>query len=109
MQRLLACHRRGFPVTAEDRGGAEQRDGIEGIRDCIEGIRAWRYLTSHGRAKARSLVRDSLIFGNVRTTFAKFIRNGEPVVSVRAVTDEEAELPLKTCANSPIVIELVPL
>jgi hypothetical protein len=53
---------------------------------------------------------DPLIFGNVRETFAKFIRNGETVVSVRAVTDEVAELAAETLRQySPIAIELVPL
>jgi hypothetical protein len=53
---------------------------------------------------------DPLIFGNVRETFAKFIRNGETVVSVRAVTDEEAEFAAETLRQySPIAIELVPL
>jgi hypothetical protein len=31
---------------------------------------------------------DPLIFGNIRETFAKFIRNGETVVSVRTVIEE---------------------
>jgi len=53
---------------------------------------------------------DPLIFGNVRETFAKFIRNGETVASVRAVTDEAAEAAAETLRQySPIAIELVPL
>jgi hypothetical protein len=53
---------------------------------------------------------DPLIFGNVRETFAKFIRNGEAVVSVRAVTEEEVEFAAETLRQySPIAIELVPL
>jgi hypothetical protein len=39
---------------------------------------------------------DPLIFGNVRETFAKVIRNGETVVSARAVTDEEVEFAAET-------------
>jgi hypothetical protein len=34
---------------------------------------------------------DPLTFGNVRETFARFVRNGETVVCVRAASDEEAE------------------
>jgi hypothetical protein len=61
-------------------------------------------------AELEALSVDSLIFGNVRETFAKFIRNGETVVSVRAVTDEEAEFAAETLRkSSPIAIELVPL
>jgi len=54
---------------------------------------------------------DPLIFGNVRETFAKFSRNGETVVSVRAVTDEAAAAAAAETLRqySPIAIELVPL
>jgi hypothetical protein len=41
--------------------------------------------------------------GNVRETFAKFIRNGETVVSVRAVTDEDAEFAAETLRDSTAV------
>lgn len=60
-------------------------------------------------AELEALSVDQLIFGNVRETFAKFIRNRETVVSVRAVTDEEVEFAAETLRQySPIAVELVP-
>ena len=50
-----------------------------------------------------------LIFGNVRETFAEFIRNEETVVAVHATTDQEAEFATQTLRQySPIAIEVVP-
>jgi hypothetical protein len=61
-------------------------------------------------AELEALSVDPLIFGSVRDTFAKFIRNGETVVSVRAVTDEAVEFAAETLRQySPIAVELVPL
>lgn len=61
-------------------------------------------------AELEALSVDPLIFGSVRDTFAKFISNGETVVSVRAVTDEEVEFAAETLRQySPIAVELVPL
>ena len=45
----------------------------------------------HLGCRAQVPVRGPADLGNVRETFAKFMRNGEPVVPVRAVTDETAE------------------
>jgi hypothetical protein len=53
---------------------------------------------------------DPLVIGNARQSFARFIRNGETAVFVRALSDEQVEF-----ANDvlklylPITIEVVPL
>jgi hypothetical protein len=53
---------------------------------------------------------DPLVLGNVRETFARFIRNGETAVFVRALTDEQVELAADTPKQfAPITIEIVPL
>jgi hypothetical protein len=65
---------------------------------------------STAATETAALLVDPLIFGNVRETFAKFISNGETVVTVRAVTGEAAEFAAETLSQySPIAIELVPL
>ena len=52
-----------------------------------------------------SLSVDRLTFGNVRETFAKFIRNGETVVTVRAATDTAAAFAADNlCQYSPITL-----
>ena len=52
---------------------------------------------------------DPLIFGNVQETFAKFIRNGEAVVFVRAADDQEAEFAADTLRQyDPITINVCP-
>ena len=53
---------------------------------------------------------DPLVVGNERETFARFIRNGETAVFVRAQTDEEVEFAATTIKQyAPITIEVVPL
>src|ERR1700757_3963847 len=53
---------------------------------------------------------DPLVIGNARESFARYIRNGEPAVFVRALDDEQVVIGtvvLKLCL--PIPIEVVPL
>jgi hypothetical protein len=52
---------------------------------------------------------DPLVVGNARETFARFIRNGETAVFVRALNEEQVELARGVLKlYLPIVIELVP-
>jgi hypothetical protein len=51
---------------------------------------------------------DPLVLGNVRDTFARFIRNGETAVLVRAETAADVEFATDIMAlYAPIAIELV--
>ena len=53
---------------------------------------------------------DPLIIGNARESFARFIRNGETAVFVRAVDDEQMEFASDVLKlYLPIAIEVVPL
>jgi hypothetical protein len=53
---------------------------------------------------------DPLVVGNVRETFARFIRNGETAVFVRAFNDEQVEFATDVLKlYLPITIEVVPL
>ena len=53
---------------------------------------------------------DPLLLGNVRESFAQFIRNGETAVFVRALTDEQVEFAADVLKQYlPITIEIVPL
>ena len=62
------------------------------------------------KAELEGLSVDSLIVGDVRETFAKFIRNGETMVFVRAGTGEQAEFAAETLRQyTPVAIEVLPL
>jgi hypothetical protein len=53
---------------------------------------------------------DPLVIGNARETFARFIRDGETAVFVRAVTDEQVEFARGVLRlYVPITIEVLPL
>ena len=53
---------------------------------------------------------DPLVIGNARQSFARFIRNGETAVFVRALSDEQVEFASDVLKlYLPITIEVVPL
>ncbi len=53
---------------------------------------------------------DPLVIGNARESFARFIRNGETAVFVRALDDEQVEFATDVLKlYLPITIEVVPL
>jgi len=53
---------------------------------------------------------DPLVIGNARQSFARFIRNGETAVLVRALDDEQVEFATDVLKlYLPIRIEVVPL
>jgi hypothetical protein len=95
---------------AEDARNRLKTEGVPDSEIAVTVLQPAAPCGSHGGSPARGLVRGPLIFGSVRDTFAKFIRNGETVVSVRAVTDEAVEFAAETLRQySPIAVELVPL
>lgn len=50
-----------------------------------------------------------VILGNFRESFARYIRNGETLVCVRAPTDERAELAIGTLQQyTPIEVKILP-
>jgi hypothetical protein len=52
----------------------------------------------------------TLVIGNARESFARFIRNGETAVFVRAFDDEQVEFATDVLKlYLPIAIEVVPL
>jgi len=53
---------------------------------------------------------DPLVIGNARQSFARFIRNGETAVFVRALSDEQVEFASDVLKlYLPMTIEVVPL
>jgi hypothetical protein len=61
-------------------------------------------------AELAALEVDPLVFGNVRDSFAQFIRNGETAVFVRTLTDEQVEFAADILKlYVPITVQIVPL
>ena len=53
---------------------------------------------------------DPLVIGNARESFARFIRNGETAVFVRALSDEQVEFASDVLKlYLPMTIEVAPL
>jgi hypothetical protein len=95
---------------AEDARNRLKTEGVPATEIAVTVLNPTAPVLPTAAPELEALSVDPLIFGNVRETFAKFIRNGETVVFVRVVTDEAAELAAETLRQySPIAIELVPL
>jgi hypothetical protein len=95
---------------AEDARNRLKTEGVPGSEIAVTVLSPAAPVLPTAAAQLEALSVDPRIFGNVQETFAKFIRNGETVVTVRAVTDEAAEFAAETLRRySPIAIELVPL
>jgi hypothetical protein len=101
-----------FPSSgiAEDARNRLKAEGVPGSEIALAMLQPTAPLLPEAGPELEALSLDPLIFGNVRETFAEFIRNGEAVVAVHAATDLEAEFATQTLRQySPIAIELVPL
>jgi hypothetical protein len=62
------------------------------------------------QAELAALEVDPLVVGNARQSFARYIRNGETAVFVRALSDEQVEFATDVLRQYlPITIEVVPL
>jgi hypothetical protein len=95
---------------AEDARNRLKTEGVPATEIAVNVLNPAAPALPSAAAELGALSVDPLIFDNVRKTFAKFIRNGETMVSVRALTDEKAEFAAATLNQySPIAIKLVPL
>jgi hypothetical protein len=94
---------------AEDARNRLKTEGVAGSEIALRILKptAPSHLTTEPELEALSV--DPLIFGNVQDTFAKFIRNGETVVFVRAADDREAEFAADTLRQyEPLTINVLP-
>jgi hypothetical protein len=93
---------------AED---ARNRLKTEGVADREIALRVLKPAASlHPTAdpELEALSVDPLTFGNVQENFARYIRNGETVVCVRAASDEQAEFAADTLRQyEPITIDVL--
>ncbi len=62
------------------------------------------------RAELEALAVDPMVWGDVRHTFARYIRNGETAVAVQAEDDEVAQSAADILRlYAPLAVETVPL
>jgi len=94
---------------AEDARNRLKTEGVAGSEVALRVLRPTAPLHPTAEPELEALSVDPLIFGNVQETFARFIRNGETVVFVRAADDQEAEFAADTLRQyDPITINVLP-
>jgi hypothetical protein len=95
---------------AEDARSRLKTEGVPGSEIALEVLRLQGPIPPTVADELEALSVDPLVWGNVRETFASFIRNGETAVLVRAVTDEQVEFAANTLRQyAPIALDTVPL
>jgi len=95
---------------AEDACNRLKTEGVPASEIGLKVLKPTAPLLPTAEAELEGLSVDPLIVGDVRETFAKFIRNGETMVFVRAGTGEQAEFAAETLRQyTPIAIDVLPL
>jgi len=95
---------------AEDACNRLKTEGVPASEIGLKVLKPTAPLLPTAEAELEGLSVDPLIVGDVRETFAKFIRNGETMVFVRAGTGEQAEFAAETLRQyTPVAIDVLPL
>ena len=95
---------------AEDARNRLKTEGVPGSEIALNVLKPRGPIPPTVADELEALSVDPLVWGNVRETFASFIRNGETAVLVRAVTDEEVEFATDTLRQyAPIALDTIPL
>jgi hypothetical protein len=95
---------------AEDARNRLKTEGVPGSEIALEVLKLRGPIPPTVADELEALSVDPLVWGNVRETFASFIRNGETAVLVRAVTDAQVEFAAGTLRQyAPIALDTIPL
>ena len=95
---------------AEDARNRLKTEGVPGREIALEILKPRGPIPPTVADELEALSVDPLVWGNVRETFASFIRNGETAVLVRALTDEQVEFAADTLRqDAPIGVDTIPL
>jgi hypothetical protein len=95
---------------AEDARNRLKTEGVPGSEIALKILKSTGPIPPTVADELEALSVDPLVWGNVRETFASFIRNGETAVLVRAVTDEQVEFAAGTLRQyAPIGLDAIPL
>ena len=94
---------------AEDACNRLKTEGVPASEIGLKVLKPTAPLLPTAEAELEGLSVDPLIVGDVRETFAKFIRDGETMVFVRAGTGEQAEFAAETLRQyTPVAIHVLP-
>ncbi|MBV8521409.1 MAG: hypothetical protein JOY71_04650, partial [Acetobacteraceae bacterium] len=95
---------------AEDARNRLKTEGVPGNEIALKILKPTGPIPPTVADELEALAVDPLVWGNVRDTFATFIRNGETAVLVRAATDEQVKFAADTLRQfTPIALDIVPL
>jgi hypothetical protein len=95
---------------AQDARNRLKTEGVPGSEIALDVLRPTGPIPPTVADELEALSVDPLVWGNVRETFANFIRNGETAVLVRAGTDEQVEFAADTLRQyAPITLDTIPL
>jgi hypothetical protein len=95
---------------AEDACNRLRTVGVPGTEIALEVLKPTGPIPPTVADELEALSVDPLVWGNVRDTFANFIRNGETAVLVRATTDEQAEFAANILRQySPVALDTIPI
>ena len=81
---------------AEDARNRLVTDGVPPTEISVVLLRGTAPLPAHMEPEMAALEVDPLVIGDVRETFAPYIRNGETVLFVRAATEAEVDAAVDT-------------
>jgi hypothetical protein len=95
---------------AEDARNRLKTEGVPRRDIALEVLKPTGPIPPTVAAELEALSVDPLVWGNVRETFANFIRNGETAVLVRVASEERVEFAADTLRQyAPIALDTIPL
>ena len=95
---------------AEDARNRLKTEGVSGSEIALEILKPRGPIPPTVADELEALSVDPLVWGNVRETFASFIRNGDTAVLVRALTDEQVQFAADILRQyAPIALDTIPL
>jgi hypothetical protein len=93
---------------ADDAGGRLVTEGVAAEDVAVRVLHEIAPIPPKMNSELAALDADPFVWGNARETFARFIRNGETVVSVRARTEAAAQFAIDTLQQYvPRAIEIL--
>jgi hypothetical protein len=93
---------------AEDAAHRLHTEGVPRAEIAVRVLREIAPVPPSVESELAALSVDPLVFGNVRDTFVRFIRNGETAVLVRTATDADVEFAASTLRQyAPMAIEVI--
>lgn len=92
---------------AEDACNRLRSEGVPEAEIGLEALRRAGPVPPTMSPELEALTIDPLVWGDVRNSFAQFVRNGETAVFVRAKSEEEADFALEIMRHyAPVAVDV---